>query len=124
MPLKWENQCYVAVVLASGGYPGSYETGFAISGAETPEETAMSEGTMLFHAATRQEYAAGETQLLTSGGRVMTVVGRGDSLAEARATAYHRVQEISFQGAYYRTDIAAVEGRSAVWVPGPATPAG
>ena len=101
VPVIWENQCYVGVVLASGGYPGSYETGFAITGAEASEE-----GTMLFHAATRQESAGGKTQLVTGGGRVLTVVGRGDSLAEARARAYDRARRISFQGAIFRTDIA------------------
>ena len=101
VPVKWEDHCYVGGVLASGGYPGSYDTGFVISGADKEEE-----GTMLFHAATRRESALGETQIVTSGGRVMTVVGKGDSLAEARAKAYDRTRRISFNGAIFRTDIA------------------
>ncbi len=109
VPLKWESQCYVGVVLASGGYPGSYETGFAISGADGEEE-----GTMLFHAATRQEPAGGETQLVTSGGRVMTIVGKGDSLAEARARAYDRARRISFNGAIFRTDIANIDEENSI----------
>lgn len=100
-PVKWENQCYVGVVLASAGYPASYETGFAISGAHEEEAD-----TMLFHAATRQESVGEKTHLVTSGGRVMTVVGKGISLAEAKGKAYDRVRRISFNGAIFRTDIA------------------
>ena len=106
LPVQWDDQCYVGVVLASGGYPGKFKTGFAISGAEAPEENAVPEDTMIFHAATRQETAGDETQLVTSGGRVMTVVGKGNSLAEARAKAYDRARRISFHGAIFRTDIA------------------
>ena len=110
VPVIWDDQCYVGVVLASGGYPGGYQTGFAISGAETD-----SDDTTLFHAATRLESDGYATQLVTSGGRVMTVVGRGDSLAEAKAKAYDRVRKISFEGAIFRTDIAGGVEETITW---------
>ena len=105
--------------MVSGGYPGSYETGFDITGLDHDEED-----TIVFHAGTRRTMEFGRDRVVTSGGRVLTVVGRGGSLAEARARAYHRVEKISFPGAYYRTDIAAVEGRLSAPVPDPAAPAG
>ena len=110
VPVVWNDQCYVGVVLASGGYPGSYQTGFAISGTGTDLDD-----TTLFHAATRLKPDGDATRLVTSGGRVITVVGRGDSLAEARARAYDRVRQISFDGAIYRTDIAGPVEETITW---------
>jgi len=110
VPVVWDDQCYVGVVLASGGYPGVYQTGFVISGAGTDLDD-----TTLFHAATRLESDGDATQLVTSGGRVMTVVGKGDSLAEAKAKAYDRVRKISFEGVIFRTDIAGVVEETVTW---------
>ncbi|MCI0797618.1 MAG: phosphoribosylamine--glycine ligase [Chloroflexi bacterium] len=127
VPVLWDAQDYVGIVMVSGGYPGNYSVGFEIAGLDAGLDARFNKeerGTIVFHAGTRVAPDSDQPTVVSSGGRVLTVVGRGGSLAEARATAYHRVEEISFQGAYYRTDIAAVEGRSAVWVPGPATPAG
>ena len=118
-PVRWDSRSYVGVVMASGGYPAAYDTGFGITGLDVPEEN-----TMVFHAATRHANEGSAGKPLTSGGRVLTVVGRGDSLAQARARAYDRVRKIHFDRAHYRTDIAAVEDRVAAWSPDPATAAG
>ena len=119
VPVSWEDNSYVGVVLASGGYPATYETGFEISGLDGEDRN-----TMIFHAATRQAPEGEPGRLVTSGGRVLTVVGRGGSLAEARARAYDRVREISFHGAQYRTDIAALEQKGRTWTPGQTAPSG
>lgn len=91
--------CAVGVVMASGGYPGHYDVGFEISGLEEARKT---EGVLIFHAGTKRD---GE-KLVTSGGRVLTVVGLDSSLEEARAKAYRGASAISFEGAHYRRDIA------------------
>ncbi len=96
--IHWSNEAYVGVVVASGGYPGGYDTGFPIAGLDSTDEHAL-----VFHAGT----AVREGEVVTSGGRVLTVVGRGASVAEARERAYDSARHVEFQGAYYRTDIAA-----------------
>ena len=130
LPVRWRADNYVGVVMASGGYPAEYETGFEIIGLDDTDEEAQN--TMIFHAGTRSSQPkSGEEQsgglpgrVATSGGRVLTVVGRGASLAEARDRAYHRVRRIDFQGAYYRTDIAAMESIEGARAPNPATASG
>ena len=114
----WREEAHVGVVMASGGYPGRYETGFEIFGLE-----AVIPNTMVFHAGAKTVPGGGEN-VVTSGGRVLTVTGWGGSLETARANAYRRVQTISFPDAYYRTDIGeplalAEEER---WLPDPAAP--
>ena len=89
-------QSAMAVVLASAGYPESSSTGDVIQGLE-----ARVDGTSVFHGATSTSNA----NIVTDGGRVLTVVGRGKDLAQARAHAYERVEKISFTGAQYRRDI-------------------
>ena len=118
-PVRWSNQCHAGVVMASGGYPGSYDTGFEVSGLD-PE----SPDTLVFHAGTRLDASHGEERVVTSGGRVVTVVGRGDSLAQARVRAYDRLGRIRFQGAYYRRDIGDLVAGERAWAPGRPTPAG
>ena len=84
------------------------------------------EDTLVFHAGTALEQAGGTSRVVTpgrvvtNGGRVLTVVGRGDSLAQARVRAYDRLRQISFQGAFYRTDIGGLETGERIWSPGPA----
>ncbi|MGI9175417.1 MAG: phosphoribosylamine--glycine ligase [Rhodothermales bacterium] len=85
------------VVLASGGYPGTYEKGFSISGIEEAEET----GALVFHAGTGRN----EDQVVTSGGRVLGVTGLGDSLGSALDAAYAAAEKIHFKGQQYRRDI-------------------
>jgi phosphoribosylamine--glycine ligase len=96
--IQWSTDAAVAVVMASGGYPDEYGTGYEISGLGVLDEDAL-----VFHAGTAQ----GEDGIVTSGGRVLTVVAMGSSLAEARAKVYRNVQRIHFTKAYYRRDIAA-----------------
>ena len=95
--LEWRAGPSVCVVLASGGYPGSSETGKVISGIEAAETT----GATVFHAGTR-ETARG---IETAGGRVLGVTASGTDLPAAIERAYAAVREIRFDGMHYRTDI-------------------
>ena len=97
--VEWSEQACVAVVLASGGYPEEYQTGFPISGLGQLEEDVL-----VFHAGTELT-AIGS--VVTSGGRVLTVAALGDTLTEARAKAYRNVQRVHFSLRHYRRDIAA-----------------
>lgn len=99
MKVEWSEEACVGVVLASSGYPGSYKTGFPVSGLNRVDNDIV-----LFHAGTKLE----KGQVLTDGGRVLTVVAKGKSLAEARAKVYDNLPRIHFEGCYYRKDIAAV----------------
>lgn len=96
--LKWSTGGCVTVVMASGGYPGSYETGKAISGIAEAESE---HGALVFHAGTKR--AGGG--LVTGGGRVLNVTARGAGIADAIENAYAAVRAIHFDGAHYRTDI-------------------
>ncbi len=88
----------VSVVIASGGYPGSYEKGKVIEGID---EALAREGVLVFHAGTRRQNGS----YLTNGGRVLAVTGTGSSLREARRTAYGAARLIRFERAHMRTDI-------------------
>ena len=98
---------HVGVVLASGGYPGAYETGAPIAGLD---DAAALEGVLVFHAGTAERNGA----VVTAGGRVLTVVGRGVDFAEAIERAYAAQALITFAGKQIRTDIGrrALERRS------------
>ena len=98
---EWSGEAAVGVVLASGGYPGAYETGKRIRGLDSVDP-----GVLVFHAGTALD-AAGH--VVTSGGRVLVVVGLGPDLATARARAYANASRIEFEGRHSRTDIAARE---------------
>jgi phosphoribosylamine--glycine ligase len=91
----------VTVVMASGGYPGAYETGRVITGVE---EADALEGVTVFHAGTARD---AEGRLVTAGGRVLSVTGTGATIREARQRAYAGVGSIDFEGAQWRRDIAA-----------------
>ena len=95
--LEWRPGPSLCVVLASGGYPGSYQTGKPIHGVEAAEAT----GATVFHAGTR----TGPAGLETSGGRVLGVTAGGDDLPTAIARAYRAVEPIGFDGMHYRRDI-------------------
>ena len=97
--LEWRRGASVCVVMASGGYPGSYPTGVAIHGIEAAEAT----GATVFHAGTR---AVGQG-IETSGGRVLGVTAGGDNLAVAIDRAYEAVGKIEFAGMHYRGDIGS-----------------
>jgi phosphoribosylamine--glycine ligase len=98
--VEWRNGACVGVVLASAGYPGSYETGFPITGLND-----LDKDILVFHAGTRLESG----QILTSGGRVLTVVAMGKTLAEAREKVYANIPRIRFDGCHYRKDIADIK---------------
>ncbi len=99
-PMIWEAAA-VCVVLASGGYPRSYETGFPIEGLESLDGDP---DLVVFHAGTR---TGADGRTLTAGGRVLGVTARGASVAEAQARAYAGAERIRFKGAHMRRDIAA-----------------
>jgi phosphoribosylamine--glycine ligase len=98
MELDWEEGPSVCVVMASGGYPGSYEKGKVISGLDQVEKIA---GVKVFHAGTRLK---GGT-MVTSGGRVLGVTATGKDLKSTIDKVYHAVSLISFEGMHYRKDI-------------------
>ncbi len=101
-PLVWDERPAVCVVMASEGYPGSYKKGFPISGLE---EAAKLPDVKVFHAGAKLV----DGQVLTNGGRVLDVVALGDSVADAKRRAYEAVEKISWQGSWYRTDVADKE---------------
>ena len=107
--LAWSDTWAVCVVLASAGYPGSYEKGKVILGIEEAEAI---EGVTVFHAGTKRN-ADGE--LVTNGGRVLNVVALGSTFEEARDRAYEACELINFEGKQLRSDIGkkALIGRSA-----------
>jgi phosphoribosylamine---glycine ligase len=98
--LAWSDDVAVSVVLASGGYPGDYETGVAISGIEDAETTP---GVIVYHAGTK---LAEDGTVLTAGGRVLNVTAFGEDYASAIKKAYDAVGRIKFNGCYFRRDIA------------------
>lgn len=97
--VAWSDKAAVCVVMASGGYPESYETGKAITGLA---EADAQENTVVFHAGTKN--AAGS--IVTAGGRVLGVTAVDDNIRAARDRAYAAVENIKFDGAFYRKDIA------------------
>jgi phosphoribosylamine---glycine ligase len=101
---SWSARASVGVVLASRGYPGTYRTGFPIDGLGTIERDVF-----VFHAGS----AASPSGYITAGGRVLTVVALGDSLADARERAYRNVDRIRFDGVTVRRDLALREVEAA-----------
>jgi phosphoribosylamine--glycine ligase len=96
--LDWDPRPCVGIVVASGGYPDAYETGFPIEGLAT-----IPPGVLVFHAGTR--YLPGQG-LVTAGGRVLTMVALGDTLAEAREAVLGAIGRVRFKGAFHRRDVA------------------
>ena len=96
--IEWSKKACVGVVMASGGYPGHYETGFPISGLDDVDKDII-----VFHAGTKLD---SQGRAVTNGGRVLTVVATGETLAAARQKVYNNISRISFKGAHYRKDIA------------------
>jgi len=99
--VQWNDDACVGVVMASGGYPGSYKTGIKITGLDK-----LNDDIMVFHAGTK---LGEDSQIYTDGGRVLTVTATGKSMAEARAIVYRSLPRIHFDGCHYRKDIAARE---------------
>jgi phosphoribosylamine--glycine ligase len=96
--IMWSDGKCVCVVMASGGYPGHYETGKVIEGLD---EAAKVPGVTVFHAGTREQ----DGRIVTSGGRVLGVTAKGGDFGEAITRAYEGVGRIHFDGAHYRKDI-------------------
>ncbi len=97
--VEWSDDACVGVVMASAGYPGSYKTGFPITGLDD-----LDKDIMVFHAGTKLESG----QVLTNGGRVLTVVAMGKTIAKAREKVYANIRRIHFEGCHYRKDIALI----------------
>jgi phosphoribosylamine--glycine ligase len=95
----WKPGYAISVTLASGGYPGEYRSGLPITGIEDANRL---EGVQVFHAGT----ALKDGQLVTAGGRVLSVAAYGETLQNAVRRAYEAIKYISFEGMHYRTDIA------------------
>jgi phosphoribosylamine--glycine ligase len=98
LTVDWHDETAVCVVMTSGGYPGDYQTGRPIHGLPTTTDATA----VVFHAGTRRT----DIEVVTAGGRVLGITGRGKTLADAQAEAYRVTKSIAFEGAHYRTDIA------------------
>lgn len=94
MEIKWKDTAYIGVVLASKGYPESYEKGFEITGLDGLDSK-------VFHMGTKES----DGKIITNGGRVLIVCAEGDSLEEAREAAYKDVEKIKCDNLFYRKDI-------------------
>jgi len=94
--LEWDDRHAVCVVMASGGYPETYEKGYPIKGLG-----AVKDG-VVFHCGTRKD----GDEIVTSGGRVLGIMAMGDTLEAARTKAYENVKSVQFKDAFYRKDIA------------------
>lgn len=97
--LVWDKRPCICVVISSGGYPGTYEKGYMISGLSDAE---TSNDVIVFHAGTTVDK---DNQVVTSGGRVLGVVGFGESIELAIQAAYEAVDKISFEHSFFRRDI-------------------
>ncbi len=100
--LQWDSACSICVVMASGGYPGKYQTGRLIRGIE--EADAM-EQVKVFHAGTRLQ----DGELITSGGRVLGVTAKAVDLPSAIARVYQALKKVHFEAMHYRSDIAGAK---------------
>lgn len=98
--INWSNEATVCVVIASGGYPGSYEKGKVISGLE--KAVKGDDSVHVFHAGTKLV----DDQVVTNGGRVLGVTAKGSTIKEAVDKAYKAIEEIKFEDMHYRRDIA------------------
>lgn len=98
--IEWSDEACAGVVMASGGYPGHYKTGYPISGLNDIDKDIF-----VFHAGTKLE----DGKVVTSGGRVLTVVAMGKTLAQARQKVYNNISRIRFEGVHYRKDIALIK---------------
>lgn len=96
--IEWENKAAVCVILASGGYPGKYRTGFEITGISDAEKDPS---VVVFHAGTKLESG----KYFTAGGRVLGVTAVADTIDDARTKAYNAVGKIHFENMHFRTDI-------------------
>lgn len=101
LSIQWSQEACACVVMASGGYPGSYPKGIEITGLD---ENGQADGAIVYHAGTAYQ----DGKFFTNGGRVLGVTALGDTLDEALNKAYDAVKTIRFDGAHYRTDIGRI----------------
>jgi phosphoribosylamine--glycine ligase len=106
-PLRWDDTAAVTVVVAADGYPEDPRVGDAVDGLD---EAAAVEGAYVLHAGTR---AAADGTVVSSGGRVLSIVGTGADLTTARERAYEAVDRVRLRGSRHRTDIAVAAAASA-----------
>ena len=99
--VRWSDDASVTVMLASGGYPGSYERGLPIRGLDEVDRDIV-----VFHAGTKLDANGG---FVTNGGRVLAVTATAPTMAAARDKVYRNIERIHFDGMHYRTDIGASE---------------
>jgi phosphoribosylamine--glycine ligase len=97
--IKWSDKAAACIAMASGGYPLSYPKGLEISGLDDKGQV---EGAFVYHAGTK---LSADGKFLTNGGRVLGVTCKADTLKEAIDAAYNDVKKVSFENAYYRSDI-------------------
>lgn len=97
--LEWDPRAAVAVVLASAGYPGDYDRGYEIKIGDLPADTEL-------YIAGAKLAGEGTDRLVTSGGRVLALTALGADIEAARSKAYEGIEELDFEGAHYRRDIA------------------
>jgi phosphoribosylamine--glycine ligase len=93
----WDTRAALGVVMAAGGYPSSYEKGKVVTGLDSTDSNTQK----VFHAGT----ALDDDNVVTTGGRVLCVVGLGHTVADAAADAYAAVAKIDWEDVYYRRDI-------------------
>ena len=101
MKIEWTDDACIGVVMASGGYPGSYKTGIPINGLNKVDPDIT-----VFHAGTKLDAS---DKVITNGGRVLIVVGSGKTVAQAREKVYNNISLINFEGCHYRKDIALIK---------------
>jgi len=95
--LRVDERCAVTVMAVSQGYPGSYEKGFEIQGLKNEND----KDCFIFHAGTKEV----EGKIVTNGGRVLCATSYGENIREAAENSILMLEDISFEGMYYRTDI-------------------
>ena len=98
-PIEWNDKYACCIVLASGGYPGPYKKGEQIEGIKNTKEGGMT----LFHAGTKDK----NNEVVTSGGRVLSVTAISDTLENALDNAYETISKINFKGMQFRKDIGS-----------------
>jgi len=98
LQVEWHDGHAVCVVMTSAGYPGTYAVGVPIQGLDSLDPQIAT----VFHAGTARD----GQDIVTAGGRVLGITGRGARLAEAQAAAYRTAKQITFKGCHYRQDIA------------------
>ncbi len=98
LKIEWSADACVGVVMASGGYPGSFRKGLPIAGLED-----LDKNVLVFHAGTD---TLADGKIVTAGGRVLTVVATGSTIAKAREIVYNNISRLRFEGCHYRKDIA------------------